>query len=266
MEKVASADGTEIAYERSGEGEPVIVVAGAMCNRAIARGISARLAEDFSVLNYDRRGRGDSGDAKEYAVQREIEDLAALVEAAGGSAHVYAHSSGAALGLQAAAAGLAFSRLVAHEAPYRPRGGGDSGSARRYAEELNRLVDGDRLGDAVELFMGMTGMPEEMIKGARRDPSWAKMEVLAPTLPYDAEVMGSIDNDGELPAGLLDQIEPPVLSIYGSISPPRMKEAATEIAEGVADGRLLCLEGQHHVVPPDVLAPVVVEFFAEAAG
>jgi pimeloyl-ACP methyl ester carboxylesterase len=264
MEKVTSGDGTEIAFERFGEGEPVIVVAGAMCDRARARGISERLGEDFAVLNYDRRGRGDSGDAPSYAVECEIEDLAALIEAAGGSAMVYAHSSGAALGLQAAAAGLPISRLVAHEAPYHPRGEDDGGASRQYGEDLKRLLAEGRRGDAVELFMGTTGMPKGMIEGARQDPSWGAQEALAPTLDYDSEVMGSIANDATLPDGLLDRIAAPVLAIYGSISPDRMREAATEIAEGVSDGELVCLDGQHHVVDPAVLAPVVVDFFRAA--
>ncbi len=261
METVTSIDGTEIAYERSGEGESLIVVAGAMCDRARARGISDRLAENFAVINYDRRGRGDSGDAEDYEVQREIEDIAALIEAAGGSALVYAHSSGAALGLQAAAAGLAVSRLIAHEAPYQPRGSDGSGAARRYEEDLKKMLGEGRRGDAIELFMGMTGMPAEMIGQMLRDPSWEAMQELAPSLAHDAEVMGNISHDSEIPAGLLERVEMPVLAMYGSISPPRMKEAAIEIAEGVPDGALLCLDGQHHVVAPQVLAPVVVDFF-----
>jgi pimeloyl-ACP methyl ester carboxylesterase len=263
MEKVTSADGTTIALERFGEGDPLIVVAGAMVDRVRARGISERLGEDFATINYDRRGRGDSGDAEAYAVEREIEDLAALIEVAGGSALVYAHSSGAALGLQAAAAGLAITRLVAHEAPYHPRGTGEPGEAKAYAEGLDEaLAAGDR-GDAVELFLGTTGMPAEMIKGFRSDPSFAEMEALAPTLAYDAAVMGSVENDAEIPDGMLAKVTAPTLAIYGTISAPRFRETAETIAAGVADGHLVALEGQHHVVPPDVLAPVLVDFFAE---
>jgi pimeloyl-ACP methyl ester carboxylesterase len=267
METVASADSTTIAFDRLGEGETMILVPGAMVNRARSREICERFAENFEVLNYDRRGRGDSGDADTYAVEREIEDLAALIEAAGGSALVYAHSSGAALGLQAAAAGLPMTRLVAHEAPYRPANEAERAASREYAETLATLLGEGRRGDAVELFMSMTGMPAEMIVHARRDPSWAGMEDLAPTLAYDSEVMGSISHGTALPEGLLDQIAIPVLALYGSLTGERMKDNATQIAAGVEQGTVLCLEGQHHMVVPDVIVPVVTEYFrAGAAG
>ena len=262
MEKVTSADGTTIAYERFGEGDPLIVVAGATCDRARSREVSERFGEDFATINYDRRGRGDSGDAETYAVERELEDLAALIEAVGGRALVYGHSSGAALGLRAAAAGLGITRLVAHEAPYHPPGTGTPGEDRAYAESLDKTLAAGNRGDAVELFLSFTGMPAEMIKGFRDDPSFAGMEALAPTLAYDAAVMGNLENDAEIPAGMLAAITQPVLAIYGTISPPRFRETAETIAAGVADGRLLGLEGQHHVVAPDVLAPVLVDFFA----
>src|SRR5215203_7086866 len=120
MDKVTSSDGTSIAFERLGDGPPVIVVCGAMCDRALMRPTAEELAKYFTVFNYDRRGRGDSGDTAPYAVEREIEDIAALIDEAGGSAFVYGHSSGAGLALHAAAHGLPIARLVLHEPPFVP--------------------------------------------------------------------------------------------------------------------------------------------------
>ena len=261
METVTSADSTAIAFDRLGEGEPMILVGGAMVNRARSRQIADRFAEEFTVVNYDRRGRGDSGDAGSYSVDREVEDIAALIEAVGGSALVYAHSSGAALGLRAAAADLPIPRLVAHEAPYRPAEESERIASEEYHRTLTGLLGEDRRGDAVELFMTMTGMPAEMIEHSRRDPSWADMEAMAPTLVYDAEVLGTMTNGATLPTDLLGRIRIPVLALYGSLTGDRMKDAAEGIAAGVEHGEILCLEGQHHMVVPDVIVPVVTEFF-----
>lgn len=266
METVTSADSTTIAFDRLGEGETMILVGGAMVDRARSRQISERFADDFEVLNYDRRGRGDSGDAGDYSVDREVEDIAALIEAAGGRAFVYAHSSGAALGLRAAAAGLPISRLVAHEAPYRPAEKAERIASEEYHEKLTGLIGEDRRGDAVELFMTMTGMPAEMIEHSRRDPSWEGMEAMAPTLVYDSEVLGTMTTGATVPTDLLGRIRVPVLAMYGSLTGDRMKDAATQIATGVQNGTLRCLDGQHHMVVPDVIAPVVAEYFRDGAA
>ena len=165
MVKVTSADGTPIAFDRLGDGPPVVVVGGILCDRAKTRSLAEELAPGFTVINYDRRGRGDSGDSAPYAVEREIEDLGALIAAAGGTTSVYAHSSGAGLALHAAAHGLPIAKLVLHEPPYAPDVEEERRIAREFAEQLETLLAEGRHGDAV-------GMPPEAVEAMRRGPEW----------------------------------------------------------------------------------------------
>src|SRR5215204_3185465 len=178
MDKVTSSDGTPSAFDRLGDGPPVIVVCGAMWDRALMRQTAEELAKHFTVFNYDRRGRGDSGDTAPYAIEREIEDLGALIAEATGTASVYAHSSGAGLALHAAAHALPIAKLVLHEPPYNPDG------------------------DAVELCMTTIGMPQEVVEGMRHTPRWAGLEAMAPTLAYDSEIMGDSSTGGTVPTDL----------------------------------------------------------------
>src|SRR3954451_8147616 len=177
MHKVTSRDGTPIAFDRLGDGPPVIMVCGAMCDRALLRPTAEELAKCFTVFNYDRRGRGDSGDTAPYAVEREIEDIGALVAEAGGKASVYGHSSGAGLVLHAAAHGRPRSpiaKIVLHDPPYAPEGDEEARRAsREYGKNLEAMLSKDRHGDAVELFMTLVGMPQEMVEVMRRTPTWA---------------------------------------------------------------------------------------------
>src|ERR687898_797274 len=200
MDKVTSSDGTAIAFDQLGDGPPVIVVCGAMCDRALMRPTAEELAKHFTVFNYDRRGRGDSHDTTPYAVQREIEDIGALVAEAGGTASVYGHSSGAGLVLHAAAHGVPMAKIVLHDPPYAPDGDEEARrSSREYGEKLKATLSEGRRGEAVELFMTMVGMPQEMIEGMRHTPRWAGLEAMAPTLAYDSEIMGDIGRDGTIP-------------------------------------------------------------------
>src|SRR5215203_5038984 len=161
--KVTSADGTPIAFERLGDGPPIIVVGGAICDRAMTRPTAEQLAQHFTVINYDRRGRGHSGDTAPYAVEREIEDLGALIAEVGGTASVYGHSSGAALALHAAA-GLPIAKLVLHEPPYTPDGDENRQRAtRNEADRIKTLLAEDCRGDAIEYVMRGIGMPSEVI-------------------------------------------------------------------------------------------------------
>ncbi len=184
---VTSRNGTKLAFDRLGDGPPVVVVGGMFCDRRRTRPLAERLAERLSVINYDRRGRGESRDTPPYAVAWEVEDLAALIAEAGGAASPYGHSSGAGLALNAAAGGLPVTRLVLHEPPYGPDDKHSTRSARDLAENVGAAIAAGRPADAIRLFMADSGLPEEMIDGMAGDQG---MLSIAPTMPYDHEVMG----------------------------------------------------------------------------
>ncbi|MFE4050837.1 alpha/beta fold hydrolase [Streptomyces sp. YIM B13518] len=253
---IASRDGTSLAYESAGRGATIVLVSGAMSTGGTVAPLAARLSERFRVVVYDRRGRGDSGDTAPYSVEREVEDLAALIEAVGGEAALYGVSSGGALALRAAAGGLPVRHVAVYETPYAMSS--DALEERtRYTEQLTAALAEGRRGDAVELFLRLTGLGEEVIRGARQSSMWAGMESIAPSLAYDDAVMG----DGSVPRELLASIRVPVLSIAGDASPAWMREAARAIADSVPRGTYRALGGQTHMVEPDVLAPVLAEFF-----
>ncbi|BFO15550.1 alpha/beta hydrolase [Streptomyces sp. KM77-8] len=254
---ISSRDGTSLAYESAGRGATVVLVSGAMSTGATVAPLAARLAERFRVVVYDRRGRGGSGDTAPYAVEREVEDLAALIEAMGGEAALYGVSSGGALALRAAASGLPVRQVAVYETPY-AMSEEDLGERARYTERLTAALGEGRRGDAVELFLRLTGLGEDVIQGARQSPMWAGMESIAPSLAYDDAVMG----DGSAPREMLSSIPVPVLSIAGDASPAWMRAAARAIAESVPKGTYRALGGQTHMVEPDVLAPVLAEHFA----
>jgi len=258
---VHSADGTPIAVEWSGEGPPVVLVAGALCDRGSTRPLAEALAGRFRVAGYDRRGRGDSGDTPPYAVEREVEDLAAVLADAGGTASVYGHSSGAGLVLHAAARGLPIDRLVLHEPPYGLGGEEELRDAREYARRLRAVLAEGRNGDAVELFMTTVGMPPELVRQQRAEPWWPRLEALAPSLAYDSAVMGDVDG-GAIPAGLLGAAAMPATVLGGGASPEWMLEAGRRMAAAMPRGRFQVLEGQDHNVDPSVLAPVLTELLA----
>ena len=267
METIRSKDGTPIAFDRLGEGPPVIVVCGAMCDRALMRPTAEELAKHFTVFNYDRRGRGDSGDTTPYAVEREIEDLGALVAEAGGTASVYGHSSGAGLVLHAAAHGLPIAKIVLHDPPYAPDGDEEARRiSREYGENLKAVLSQDRRGDAVELFMTLVGMPQEMVEGMRHTPRWAELKALAPTLAYDSEVMGDVGRDGTIPVDQAGRVTVPALVLTGGADYPWMTDVGRRLADAMPNGRHKVLEGQEHSVPPEVLVPVLAEFFVDRNG
>jgi pimeloyl-ACP methyl ester carboxylesterase len=268
METVTSRDGTPIAFERLGDGPPVIAICGAicgaMCDRVLMRPTAEELAKHFTVFNYDRRGRGDSGDTSPYAIGREIEDLDALITEAGGNAYVYGHSSGAGLALHAAAAGLTVSRLVLHDPPYTPDGDEEARqSAREYGEELKARLSEGRRGDAVELFFAAVGMPREMVDEMRQIPRWAELEEIAPTLANDSEVMGDVGRDGTIPVNRAGAVTVPALVLTGGADHPWMTDVGRRLAEVLPQGRHRVLEGQEHGVPPEVLVPVLRGFLAD---
>ena len=175
---------------------------------------------------------------------------------------MYGHSSGAVLALHAAAHGLPVARLVMHEPPFAPDREEERRISREYGEELRTILAEGRCGDAVALFMTTAGMPEEAVQGMRDEPWWTRMEAVAPTLLYDSEVMGDISREGTIPTGLLGAVGVPTLVLCGGASPGWMIDVGRQVAEGVPDGRVDVLEGQEHVVDPEILAPVLEEFFA----
>ena len=255
MERVQSKDGTTIAFDQLGEGAPLVLVSGASCDRSIDAPIAEELAKNFTVLNYDRRGRGDSDDTLPFAVEREIEDIDVLLAAAGGAATVVGLSSGAALAAEAAAAGLPIDALVMWEPPFSVDPDGVL-QAKEYSEELTALLAADRRGDAVTLFMRRVGVPEEMIAGIRQSPYWQLGESLAPTLAYDDAVMG----DSTIPAERFGRISVPTLVLAGSKSPDSLRQAAEQVAATIPGARHEILDGQDHNVAGDALAHAVAAF------
>ncbi|GAA1291137.1 alpha/beta hydrolase [Pseudonocardia aurantiaca] len=261
METVTSADGTTIAFDQIGTGTPLVLVAGASCDRAVDAGFAHSLAADFTVLNYDRRGRGDSTDTLPYAVEREVEDLEILLAAAGGSAVVVGLSSGAALAAHAAAAGLPISHLVMWEPPFRLDAPAQQ-AAREYGGKTRALLAEGRRGDALELFMTIVGMPAEMITGMRHSPYWAQGEKLAPTLAYDAAVMG----DGSVPGERFAAITAATAVFSGGASPDWFRAACEVVADVIPGAIYRELVGQTHDVAPDVLAAAVRDFVSMRAA
>lgn len=262
-ETVTSADGTSIAYESSGHGPPLIAVCGATCDRALMRSTAQALGEHFATVNYDRRGRGDSSDTLPYAIDREIEDIAALIDQAGGSAHLYGHSSGAGLVLRVVAAGLPVEKFVLHDPPYSPDDESSRAGARRFAEGIRSLLAEDKRADAIATFYRGTGMPDEMVEGMRDTPMWPGLIALAPTLAYDAAVMGDIENGGAVPQAVAARAMRPGLVLVGGESPPFMLEVGLRLADLLPEGSHRVMEGQGHVVAPAVLTPVVAGFLRE---
>jgi len=253
---VTSQDGTPIAFDRLGQGPPVVVVSGIFCDRDTTKELAGLLSQHFSVINYDRRGRGESGDTAPYDVEREIEDLAALIDGAGGEAAVYGHSSGAGLAVRAAASGLPITRLVLHEPPYGPDDEQSQDTARALAENVRVALDEDRPADAIRLLFADSGMPPEMVEAMRADP---KMIALAPTMVHDFEVMGEFGG-GAIPEDMVSDIAVPTLVMAGGASPDFFRDTADEVTRLLPNAEQTVLEGQDHGASAEVVAPVAAAF------
>ncbi len=261
MPKVTSKDGTTIAFDKTGQGPALILVGGALSNRSAAAPLLPLLSPHFTVFAYDRRGRGDSGDKAPYAVEREVEDINALIKAAGGSVFVFGHSSGAVLALEAAARGLAITRLAVHEPPFvvddsRPPVPKD------YVAQINTRVSAGRRGEAVKFFMTeAVGVPAEVVTQMQGMPMWTDMEKVAHTLAYDGTIMGDTMAGSPLPARQWASVTIPTLVMAGGASPAWMRHAALALANVLSDARYYTLDGQMHDVDPATLAPILVDFF-----
>jgi pimeloyl-ACP methyl ester carboxylesterase len=245
-----------IAFDRLGEGPPVILVLGAFNTRTTGAPLAAALAATHTIINYDRRGRGDSGDSAPYAVEREIEDLDSLIERVGGRAAVLGFSSGAALALAAAAHGLAITRLALFDLPLRVD---PPANPIDHAAALDALVREGRRGDAVEYFqLRMVGLPEALVVQARAAPFRPALEAMAHTLVYEATLLGT----GQLSLDQARRVTAPTLAIAAGRAHPFMRETAETLARAVPDGRCLVLEDATHDLIPEVIAPPLLRFLA----
>jgi pimeloyl-ACP methyl ester carboxylesterase len=259
---VTSKDGTVIAYDRTGDGPPLIIVAGAFQDRKAMGAYARPLAEHFSVYAYDRRGRGDSGDTPPYAIEREIEDIAALIDEAGGEAFVFGGSSGAVLALDAAEHGLNIPKMALYEPPFvvddsRPPVPDD------LVDELTKLIEEGRRGEAATVYLTKgAAMPEEAVAQMRAEPYW-ETDVLpvAHTLLYDAIIMAGTMTGQPLPAQRWAHVTTPTLIINGTKSFVWVDAAADALAKVLPNATRRTFEDEAHDVSPETVAPAIVEFF-----
>ena len=266
MEKTTSADGTAIAYDTWGDGPAVVIVGGAFNDRNTWADLAQALADQgLRAVSYDRRGRGDSGDTPPYALEREIDDLRAVVDAVSPGTPVLAHgvSSGAALLLRAIQAGVPVARVSVFEPPYRIEGAPPAPAD--YVGTLQSYVDRDDRSGLVEYFQTQViGLPAQMVDSFKATPMWQGLEAIAPTLVYDAHAMGG--DDQSLPAAVLGRIGIPLLGVTSDgTGVPWMRQTVEVVADAVPDGRWVRLPGGFHQVEPAVLAPALAEFYRGAA-
>jgi pimeloyl-ACP methyl ester carboxylesterase len=262
MKTVTSKDGTTIAFDQWGVGPVVILVDGALQYRAFDQGmeqLADLLSQHFTVIHYDRRGRGDSTDTQPYALAREIEDIEALIDEVGGSASLYGISSGAALAMEAAVAlPNKVRKLAMYEVPYN-----DDESAqqtwREYVKQLRNLLEEGRKGDAVGLFMMLVGASPEDVEKVKDNPMWPMWEAVGHTLAYDH--IASLGEDASVPREQAARVPAPTLVIDGSESFPFMHTTNVTLANTIPNAQHRTLKGQTHEVSAEALAPVLIEFF-----
>jgi pimeloyl-ACP methyl ester carboxylesterase len=254
MDFVTSADGTRIAYERAGRGHPIVFVSGAFNDHHTCAPLAERLAGDFTVIGYDRRGRGESGDTRPYAIDREVEDLAALIATVGDGAAVFGYSSGALLAVYAAAAKLPVTALALYEAPFAMAGRPD------LATRLDDLVRTGRAGDAVSLFQSEAiGLPAEVVAGIRESPMFPALAAIAQSTVYDTTITAAY----AAPGPALTAADVPALVMNGAATWPRLAQAARALADALPDGRYQEIPGgADHGIPADETAAAVRRFLS----
>jgi pimeloyl-ACP methyl ester carboxylesterase len=252
----ASKDGTPIAFEKTGAGPALVIVGGALSHRKGSKPLAAKLAERFAVYTYDRRGRGQSGDTKPYAVEREIEDLGAIIAQAGNQAYVYGVSSGAALALQSSA--TLGPEKVAKLAVYEPPYGQPERDFDEQKERIGQLVQTGKPGDAAAYFFSAIGTPAQAVEEMKRSPDWEGIERMDFTLAYDYAVLGN----GSVP-DTVKSITVPTLVLDGEKSMPFVHPTADRVAELVPNAKRKTIPGQTHQASPEAVAPLLIEFFAE---
>jgi pimeloyl-ACP methyl ester carboxylesterase len=263
LEEITSKDGTTIAFDRTGEGPPIVMVGGALGDRSAAAELASLLAPRFTVIAYDRRGRGDSGDTAPYAVDREVEDIEALIVAAGGRASMFGHSSGAVLALDAA---LTLPDRITKLALYEPPFIVDDSRAplpEDFVTRLDAMISADRPGDAVAYFLTTgPGMPAEAVAGMRQEPFWASFESIAHTLAYDGTIVRDATGGSPAPLRRWASVGIRTLVMGGGASPDWIRNAALALSEVLPDAQRRTLEGQDHRPDPKVLAAALEAFFA----
>jgi pimeloyl-ACP methyl ester carboxylesterase len=258
MHKTFSKDGTSIAYHKTGAGPAVILVDGAFCSSKFGPmpKLAPVLEKYFTVITYDRRARGESGDTKPYDVQREIEDIDALIQIAGGTAHLFGMSSGAILALRAAASGLNITKLALFEPPF--VGNREGRRAENAEAELKTMISENRRGDAVNYYLKkVMGVPAIVPLILRLTPNWSKMRANAASLPYDAAVCG----DFNIPKQQVSAVNIPAMVLDSIKSPKMLRDAANAVTVLLPQGQQLSLNGKIHDVSPKVLVPVLEQFF-----
>lgn len=264
MKKVTSKDGTSIAYDQAGQGPALILVDGAFGCRTFGPNgpMVPLLADKFTVYTYDRRGRGDSGNTLPYAVEREIEDLAAVIQAAGNSAMLYGISSGAGLVLEAANHGLPVTKVALYEAPYITDDSRDP-VPDNFPAHLNELVKAGKSGEVVKEFMTKgVNVPGFAVVMMRFMPAWSKLKALAPTVVYDMTIVDPHQHGKPFEPGEWARVTMPALVISGGKSPAWMQNAMKSLAKVLPNARHQTLAGQTHIVKAEALAPVLKEFFS----
>jgi pimeloyl-ACP methyl ester carboxylesterase len=253
VQLIESADGTRIALDRSGTGPPLVIVLGAFCDRSTSKPLAALLAPDYTVYEYDRRGRGDSGNSLALSIEGEVQDLAAVAAAARQPPFVYGHSSGGALVLEAAAGGVEMRGLAVYEPPYT----GDHDPGPEFGRQLDGLVSAGRRDEAAERWMAMTGTPAAMIESIKGSPGWVQRLALAHTLSQDLRLA----NNGQVPIERLKRIDVPVLAIAGGASPPWAASAVATLTSALPHASAQVVDREHHVPADHVIAGMLSSFF-----
>ena len=253
MELVESADGTGIAFDRAGSGPPLVIVLGAFGDRATSKPLAALLAASYTVYEYDRRGRGDSDNGLPCSIEREVEDLAAVVAAAGRPPFVYGHSSGGMLALEAAARAVEMRGLAVYEPPYT----GDHDPGPEFGQRLDELVAAGRRDLAAEQWLAMTGTPPGVIESIKRSPGWAHRQALAHTLSQDLR----LSRGGHVPIERFKRIDAPVLAMAGGASPPWAASTITTLCDALPHAREHIVERQQHIPADPVVAAILGSFF-----
>jgi pimeloyl-ACP methyl ester carboxylesterase len=261
MKTVVSRDGTAIAYDRAGDGPPVILVAGAFGDRSMMAPLAALLADRFAVYTYDRRGRGDSGDTAPYAVGREVDDIEALLRHAGGTAYAYGISSGAVLALHAARRLPGVTKLALYEPPFIVDDSWPPLPA-DFLDRVKELTSAGRGGDAVELFLDFIGVPPAEIAEMRAQPFWHGLAAVAHTLVYDLTVMGDTQRGDPLPAEWGGLTTYTLVADGGDTPQAYIRPAADALAALLPRAHRRTIRGQDHAVAPDAIAPVLTDFFS----